>query len=407
MIIPSIDLMNGKAVQLRQGKEKMLEREDVLELALEFRKYGEIAVIDLDAAFGKGDNLDLIKKICKIADCRVGGGIRSIEKANEILQAGAKKIIIGTKAKPQFLKQLPKDRVIIALDTKDGYVVNKGWTEKTNKTPQQLIKKLEPYCSGFLFTNVNKEGLMQGIDFSIIKKLRSLIKNKLTVAGGISSIDEIKKLEKLRIDSQLGMALYTGKIKLPDAFISLLDFKKNNGLVPTIVQDYKNQVLMLAFSNKESLLRTFKTGKATYYSRSRKRIWIKGEASGSYQGILRVKYDCDKDTLLFIVKQKNVACHEGEYSCFGEKEFNFEELYEVISDRLINPKRNSYTSQIGANENKIKEKIKEECLELLEYKDKNNLIWEISDSIYFIFVLMAKNKVTIKDIQNELFRRRK
>src|SRR3989344_3235717 len=142
MIIPSIDLMDGKAVQLRQGREKVLERKNVLELAKEFSKYGEIAVIDLDAALGKGDNLKLIKKICKIADCRVGGGIRTIEKANEILQAGAKKIIIGTKANPKFLGQLPKERVIAAIDSKEGYVVNKGWTAKTKKTPKELIKGL-------------------------------------------------------------------------------------------------------------------------------------------------------------------------------------------------------------------------------------------------------------------------
>ena len=193
MIIPSIDLMNGKAVQLRQGKEKVLERKNVLGLAKEFSKYGEVAVIDLDAAMGKGSNLELIKKICKIADCRVGGGIRTIEKSNELLQAGAKKIIIGTKATPEFLKQLPKDRVIAAVDTKDGYVVTKGWTNKTKEKPEELIKKLEPYCSGFLFTNVDKEGLMQGIDFGIVKKLKAITKNNLTVAGGISSIEEVKK----------------------------------------------------------------------------------------------------------------------------------------------------------------------------------------------------------------------
>jgi len=407
MIIPSIDLMNGKAVQLRQGKEKVLERKNVLGLAKEFSKYGEVAVIDLDAAMGKGSNLELIKKICKIADCRVGGGIRTIEKANELLQAGAKKIIIGTKATPEFLKQLPKDRVIAAVDTKDGYVVTKGWTNKTKEKPEELIKKLEPYCSGFLFTNVDKEGLMQGIDFGIVKKLKAITKNNLTVAGGISSIEEVKKLEGLGVDSQLGMALYTGKIKLNKAFISLLDFKKNNGLIPTIAQDDKKQVLMLAFSNKESLLRTFRTGKATYYSRSRKKIWEKGETSGNYQQILRVKYDCDKDALLFIVKQKNVACHNGNYSCFNDKEFSFEDLYGVISDRIINPKKGSYTSNIAADEKKIKEKIKEECREVLDYKDKDNLVWEIADLLYFIFVLMAKNGIALDDIKNELWRRRK
>ena len=245
------------------------------------------------------------------------------------------------------------------------------------------------------------------MDFSKIKKLKDSTKNKLTVAGGISYLSEIKLLEDLDVDSQLGMALYTGKIDLAEAFISILDFNKNNGLIPTIVQDDKNQILMLAFSSKESLLKTFKSGKATYYSRSRKKIRTKGETSGDYQEILRIKYDCDRDTLLFKVKQKNVACHEGGYSCFGEKEFSFQELYDVIIDRIRNPQPKSYTSKITSRENKIKQKIKEECLEILEYKDKNNLIWEISDLLYFVFVLMAKNGIDVEDIENELWRRRR
>src|SRR3989344_208331 len=185
MIIPSIDLMDGKAVQLKQGKKKMLERKDVLDLALEVRKYGEIAVIDLDAAFGKGNNIELIRQICKVADCRVGGGIRTIEKANEILGFGAKKVIIGTKANPNFLRQLPKERVIVAIDTKSGFIVDKGWKNNTKKTPKELINELSPYCSGFLFTNVDREGLMNGIDFSIVNELKKLKGDGLTVAGGI------------------------------------------------------------------------------------------------------------------------------------------------------------------------------------------------------------------------------
>src|SRR3990167_4135311 len=309
MIIPSIDLMDGKAVQLKQGKEKVIEISNVLDLALNFRRYGEIAVIVLDAAFGKGNNLELIKEICKIADCRVGGGIRTIEKANEILRAGAKKVIIGTKATPKFLAQLPKDRVIAAIDAKEGVVVNKGWTAKTSRTPKDLIKELEPYCCEFLFTDVDREGLMKGIDFGKIKKLKELTQNKLTAAGGISFMNEIRLLEDLGVNSQVGMALYTQKIKLDEAFVSLLDFNKNNGLVPTIVQDEQNQVLMLSFSDKESLFKTFREGKAAYYSRSRKRLWTKGKTSGNYQEIIKVRYDCDRDTLLFTVKQKNVACH--------------------------------------------------------------------------------------------------
>ncbi len=216
MIIPSIDLMDGKAVQLRQGKEKVLERKNVLELAKEFSKYGEIAVIDLDAALGKGDNLELIKKLCKIADCRVGGGIRTVEKAREILGFGANKIIIGTKASPEFLRQLPKEKLIVAVDTKDGYVVNKGWVNKTKKTPEESIKELESYCSEFLFTNVDKEGLMQGFDFDKAMKLKKLTKNRITAAGGITTNEDIIKLESLGFNSQVGMALYIGKIDLEE-----------------------------------------------------------------------------------------------------------------------------------------------------------------------------------------------
>lgn len=218
MIIPSIDLMNGKAVQLKQGKEKVLERKDVLELAKKFRKYGEIAVIDLDAALGKENNMGIIKKICRIADCRVGGGVRTIEKAEEILNAGAKKIIVGTKATPEFLKKLPKEKVIVAVDTKDNFVVKEGWTKKTSKTPEQVIKELEDYCSEFLFTNVNKEGLMKGFDLEKVKNLKKLTKNKITVAGGITTIEDIKAIENLGLNSQIGMAIYTGKIDLEEAF---------------------------------------------------------------------------------------------------------------------------------------------------------------------------------------------
>jgi len=160
MIIPSIDIMEGKAVQLKQGKDKVLERENVLELAEYFGRFGEIAVIDLDAAMGKGNNLELIKKLCKIAHCRVGGGIRSVEKAKEILSYGAKKIIIGTKASEYFLSHLPKDKVIVAIDANKGKIVTEGWLKEINATPAEYVQRFDNLCSGYLYTIVEKEGMM-------------------------------------------------------------------------------------------------------------------------------------------------------------------------------------------------------------------------------------------------------
>ncbi|MGN0015685.1 MAG: geranylgeranylglyceryl/heptaprenylglyceryl phosphate synthase, partial [Candidatus Gastranaerophilaceae bacterium] len=159
MIIPSIDLMSGKAVQLRQGKEKVLEKEDIENLAKEFGKYGELAVIDLDAAMGKGDNENVIREICKIAKCRVGGGIRTIEKAKRMLALGAKKIIIGTAASEEFLSKLPKDKVMLAIDAKNGKISQKGWTEEIDATPVDFVKRFDNLCSGYLYTIVENEGM--------------------------------------------------------------------------------------------------------------------------------------------------------------------------------------------------------------------------------------------------------
>lgn len=407
MIIPSIDLMDGKAVQLKQGKEKVLEEEDVFKLVKQFRLYGDIAVIDLDAALGKGDNLELIKKICRMADCRVGGGIRTKERAMELLSAGAKRIIIGTKADPEFLKNFPKDRVMVALDAKGGEVVDKGWTEATGQTPMERLKEIEPYCGSFLFTDVDREGMMQGIRVEEVKKLQEATSNPITMAGGITTLEELKILDELGFDSQIGMALYTGEINLPDALVNNLDWEKGDGLIPTIAQDERGQVLMLAYSTEESLRWTLDVGKATYYSRSRKELWTKGETSGDYQELIRLDHDCDRDTLLFTVRQENVACHTGRYSCFADQKFTPELLYSVLKDRADNPIEGSYTSKILADEDMIKKKISEEAGEVVNYTDRENLVWELADLYYFMNVLMVKKGIEPWEVLNELWRRRK
>ena len=407
MIIPSIDIMDGKAVQLIQGKKKVIERSDIDQLVEEFSLFGDIAVIDLDAALGKGSNNSLIKKICKMASCRVGGGIRTKELADEYLQAGAKKIIIGRKATPDFLKQLPKNKVVVAIDTKGGLVVTKGWTNATGKSPLVAIKELEQYCSGFLFTNVDKEGLMQGTDQEIVDELVQATRSPLTIAGGISSLEEVKTLVKKGVFVQLGMALYTNTFSMTDAFLGILDFEKNQGTIPTIVQDTSGQVLMLAFSTKESLENAVAKRKGVYYSRSRKEIWEKGKTSGSAQDLVKIAYDCDQDTLLFTVKQKGAACHTGSYSCFGERDFTLQSLYALLKERKEVMPEGSYTSKLLTDPDLLMEKIQEESNEVINYRDRENLVWEIADLSYFLLVLMARERIAPEEIKNELSRRQK
>ncbi len=325
MVISSIDLMDGKVVQLRQGKEKVLEFDDFLSIAREFNRYNEIAVIDLDAAMSNGDNLSIIKKLLKIADCRVGGGIHSIKKTKELLNAGAQKVIIGSKAfegkmpDKKFLDELKKEvgreRIIIALDSFNNEIVVKGWKERTGINLFDVIKGFEPYANEFLFTFVESEGTMSGINIETVKKLREATTHRITVAGGVSTLDEIKILSQMNIDVQLGMALYTKKVSLQQAFIESLNWRTE--LIPTITQDVSGTVLMLAYSNKDSLQKTFETGKMWYFSRSRQELWFKGQTSGNVQELVKMRVDCDRDTILAIVKQKGVACHTGNYSCFG------------------------------------------------------------------------------------------
>ena len=176
-------------------------------------------------------------------------------------------------------------------------------------------------------------------------------------------------------------------------------------MIPTVAVDGANQVLMVAYSNRESLRKTFDSGNVWYYSRSRERLWQKGETSGNMQKFRRIRTDCDGDALLITVDQRGAACHTGRYSCFGNRAFSLEELYDVIRERMVNPHSGSYTSSLTSSA--VRQKILEEALELTEAKDREGIIWEAADLLYFITVLLAKEEVDLKDVWAELRRRRK
>lgn len=226
MIIPCIDLMDGKVVQLVQGRDKALEGGTPAEMLARFAAFPEIQVIDLDAAIGRGANHSLVEFLAARAACRIGGGVRTVDRARKLLEQGARRIIVGTSAfayngvNALFLKSLMdevgRERVVIALDSKEGRVVVKGWRESMNFTAVEVISQLEPYCSGFLCTYVDKEGMMQGTDLDWFARLRAATKHELTAAGGITTIEDIRALEALGIHSALGMAIYTGRLDLTE-----------------------------------------------------------------------------------------------------------------------------------------------------------------------------------------------
>ena len=216
--------MGGKVVQLVQGREKALEGAPPLEMLEKFKAFPEIQVIDLDAAIGSGVNDDLVEVVASRAVTRVGGGVRTVERALKLRSQGASKVIVGTAAfsaegpNVAFLGDLAAkvgpEHVILALDSNGGKIVVKGWREVTNFTAEEVLGRLEPFCGGFLCTYVDKEGMMQGTDLDWFRRLRAATGHEITAAGGITTIEEIRELDRLGIHAALGMTIYTGKLDL-------------------------------------------------------------------------------------------------------------------------------------------------------------------------------------------------
>jgi phosphoribosylformimino-5-aminoimidazole carboxamide ribotide isomerase len=221
MIIPCIDLMGGKVVQLVQGRDKALEGDAPLEMLTKFAAFPQIQVIDLDAAIGSGSNDDLVQLLAWHATCRIGGGVRNAERAVKLVEQGAHRVIVGTAAfnRPvleEIAKAVGPERILIALDSKNGHIVIKGWREATPLVAEEVLRDLEPFCSGFLCTYVDKEGMMQGTDLAWFQRLRAATTHELTAAGGITTVEDIRALQAMNIHAAVGMAIYTGRLNLAD-----------------------------------------------------------------------------------------------------------------------------------------------------------------------------------------------
>jgi phosphoribosylformimino-5-aminoimidazole carboxamide ribotide isomerase len=223
MLIPSIDLQGGQIVQLVQGERLALASTDIERWIARFEGYPRIQVIDLDAAKGNGDNSRIVAQICERLPCQVGGGIRTIERAHAILETGARRVILGsalfskTGVDLQFAAGVSEavgvDRLIAAVDSRSGSVVVNAWRTQLPLTAVEAVRILEPFAGEFLYTHVDREGLMQGTDMDAIRAVRAATSRRLIAAGGITTQEEIDYLDALGVDAVVGMALYTGRLR--------------------------------------------------------------------------------------------------------------------------------------------------------------------------------------------------
>ena len=405
MIIPSIDLQDGHAVQLIGGDELAVDAGDPRPIMETFRLAGEVAVIDLDAAMGEGSNRELVDELLTMGDCRVGGGIRDVDTAIDLLNRGASKVILGTAAKPEILKHLPSDRVIAALDAVDGEVVVEGWKKKTGAGIVERMEELRDYVDAFMVTFVENEGRLEGTQMEAVERLDEAAGDAdLTVAGGISTTDEIADLHRRGVDAQVGMALYKEQMHLADAIAAPLESDRDDGLWPTVVCDEHGKALGLAYSDDESLRAAVDQKRGAYHSRSRG-LWVKGETSGNVQHLRRIDLDCDADALRFTVEQAGDGfCHTDTWSCFGDDR-GLSRLERIVEQRLENAPDDSYTKMLFDDPDLLRDKLAEEAEELAEAVDHDDVVWEAADLLYFAMVAMVSGEASLREVEDELTRR--
>lgn len=224
MLIPSIDLMGGKIVQLVQGEKKALEFDQFDEWIARFSDYPLIQLIDLDAAKGTGDNSALVEQLCRRLNCQVGGGVRSVDDAVRLLNHGARRVILGSslikdgKPDSEFARDLSSQigsaQLVFAVDSRHGKVVFHGWKDSTEIDTLDMMRTLDIYCDAFLYTHVDTEGTMTGFPLDLIPQLTTASSRRLCVAGGIYSMAEVEALDALGVDAVVGMAIYTGTLKV-------------------------------------------------------------------------------------------------------------------------------------------------------------------------------------------------
>ena len=420
----SIFLYNGKAVEGYHNPTVI--EEDPVKLAKKYSDYhvDELIVLDLSKKDSEKElHLDIIKEICEIVELPVTGtcDIKKMEDVKKLIYAGCKKAMLN------FTEEIDEELVQeVSLKFGKDKITASVLHTKTFLSYGDLM---ENYLSEVLYIGKGdyKEAFHLSpvpvvawlTDVSLDKLIETLAqKNVLGAAGEMinHSIKEIDSLKMLLNSNGIPMAAL-------EAELCFEEFKKNSdGMVPVIVQDYKtDQVLMLAYMNKEAYEKTLATGKMTYWSRSRDELWIKGDTSGHYQYVKSLTADCDKDTILARVSQMGAACHTGEYSCFFNKIMEkedaivsnplkvFEDVYSVIQDRKINPKEGSYTNYLfDKGIDKILKKLGEEATEIIiaaKNPNANEIKYEISDFLYHMMVLMAEKQVSWEEIVEELAKR--
>lgn len=421
--IASIYLENGKAI--KNFNDRTIISMDPVELASAYAENDVDGILVFDLSYNDATHeeaIGIIKKIAGRVQIPVygAGNIKRMEDVKKLLYAGCKKAVLNF-GKPEGMEILEevslkfgRDKIAASIASADNITINKAALEKY---ADELVLIDEHALKNCLGASVLPMITLLP-EISLDKMLTILEKANVSAVSGNIVNENTKEIHAIKqICREKGMNVHT--------FEAVMDFSEfkldSNGLLPVVVQDYKtNQVLMVAYMNEEAYIKTLKTGKMTYYSRSRKELWVKGLTSGHFQYLKGLSVDCDNDTLLAKVAQVGAACHTGNYSCFyrdliscEENEKNplevFESVMSVIADRKVHPKEGSYTNYLfDKGIDKILKKLGEEATEIViasKNPNPDEIKYEISDFLYHMMVLMVEKGVTWEEITTELANR--
>ena len=376
MIISTINLKNGDLVRIDSNNSETIQNTNISEFVRYLRLFGEI--------FVKTDNSpkseEVLKQICKLSDCNVLiNSNPTLEEAKKIISYGAQKIVLKAGTQDNILALLPKNKAAVYIET----------------DIEANLKRYNNYTNLFFVKLANKEN-------TSLEEIRTYTAKNIAIESKFD-IQDISRFEKENISVIIDCEYYENKEKMTETFCQCLDFEKRYGYLPTIVQDYETkQVLMLAYSNLDSLKQALNTQKGTYFSRSRKKIWIKGETSGNIQGLVKARYNCDKDAILFFVRQTGNACRHGKYSCFSEKDIEINSLYnDILNKKRLLPDK-ALTTKLFEDEYVLKKKLMEKAFDLINYEKNSSLETEAAQLTYLLLTFMAAHNITPKDVLNKL-----
>jgi phosphoribosyl-ATP pyrophosphohydrolase len=367
---------------------------------------GEVAVIDMDASRGTGNNQSLIETLIAKYPCRIGGNIRTAADAIHWLDAGAEKVIVDDGVDPTLFSTLPSSRILAAVDVESGDAITAGGSAGSGPNPLDRINALKDHVGGIVVNFHQSMGSDGEIDMLAVKILAEATgsRTSLTVAGGIGRAKQVADIDALGVDAQVGSALHNGTLNLADGIVAPIKTDRPDGLFTTVVVDELGQAIGLVYSDMESIREAVKRKMGAYHSRSRG-LWVKGLTSGNTQALLGIRLDCDRDALYFMVTQTGAGfCHNDTWSCWGDDK-GIGRLFRLVKSRSVGAPDGSYTKRLFDDPALLKAKLVEEAGELADATEREAVVEEAADVLYFTLTAMAKAGVSFKEVEETLYKR--